>query len=87
MPDLRAAVVDELAGERQGEAAERAASERWGALREGWGAATLVTGSDDSVGPARRAGLIVVRIGPRAGAPGPSTGEARITRRATCSTR
>ena len=41
-------------------------------LRREWQADRLVTSRDSDVGPARRAGLIVVRIGPRDPASAPS---------------
>ena len=72
LPDVAAVVVDEPDADHPTEDLERAATERWAMLRSEWHADRLVTSRDSSVGPARRAGLIVVRIGPRDPASAPS---------------
>jgi hypothetical protein len=63
--DLSVASFDEMPVERAGDAADRLAVDRWLALRDAWRAGRLITRHDGSVGPARRAGLEVIRIGPR----------------------
>lgn len=70
-PDIPAAVFDDPAVDRASEAAERAAVESWSLVGNDWHADRLLTGRDSSVGPARKAGLTVVRIGPRAPVPSP----------------
>lgn len=65
LPDVAAVVIDELDADHPTEDLERDATERWGVLRREWQADRLVTSGNSSVGPARRAGLLVVRIGPR----------------------
>ena len=64
--------VDELDAEGPNEATRRGAVEGWRQLGETWHADRLITDRDSSVGPARRAGLTVVRIGPRDPGPAPS---------------
>ncbi len=64
-PDLDVALFDEPPVERLGEPAGGDAVERWRAIGETWGAGRLVTRRTSSVGPARSAGLEVVRVGPR----------------------
>ena len=66
VPDLAVAAFDEPAADRAGDDAERDAIDHWAAIRSAWNADWLVTGRASSVGPARRADLVVVRIGPRA---------------------
>ena len=68
--DLAVEVFDEPTADRAGEAADRRAVEQWAAVRDAWGAAWLLTASATSVGPARRADLAVVHIGPRDEDPG-----------------
>lgn len=64
-PDLDVALFDEREAERLGEPAGGDAVERWRTVGETWGAGRLVTRRTTSVGPARSAGLEVVRVGPR----------------------
>ncbi len=68
--DLLIVAFDESAARRSGDAADQLAAEQWGRLRDEWQADRVLTGHDPSVGPARRAGLTVVRIGPRGRTPG-----------------
>jgi hypothetical protein len=72
VPDLAALTWDEPVVIRAGEALERTAVDRWSTLRDDLKADRLITRRESSVGPARRAGFTVVRIGPRGPAPGPS---------------
>lgn len=72
LPDLAMVAFDEAGSGRSGDAAERQAAEQWGQLRDEWQADRLITAHEPSVGPARRAGLTVVRIGPRGSTPGAS---------------
>lgn len=72
LPDVAAVVVDDPDADHPADDADRAATGRWGRLGEEWQADCLVTDRDASVGPAHRAGLTVVRIGPRDPAAGPS---------------
>ena len=65
LPDVAAVVVDEPDADHPTEDLEHAATERWATLRREWQADRLVTSRRSYVGPARRAGLLVVRIGPR----------------------
>ena len=67
--DLVIVAFDEVGSGRSGDAADQLATEQWDRLRDEWQADRLVTGNEASVGPARRAGLTVVRIGPRGAAP------------------
>lgn len=71
-PDLAVVPFEEGTAGRSTDVATRLAVEYWSRLREDWQADRLVTGRGSSVGPARRAGLTVVRIGPRGSASGPS---------------
>ena len=64
-PGLAVAAFDEPEPERAGAALDRRTVEAWTALRREWAARWLLTSRAASVGPARRAGLSVVRIGPR----------------------
>lgn len=67
-PRLAVALFDEPEGERTGDGKGRPTSaERWQELASGWGADRLFTQRASSVGPARRAGLEVVWIGPQPG--------------------
>ncbi len=63
--DLAVHAFDEPVADRAGETAERQAVERWIEARDTWNAAWLLTSRPTSVGPARRAELSVVHIGPR----------------------
>lgn len=63
--DIAVHAFDEPTSDRPGEAAARRAIEQWAAARDAWAAAWLLTARAASVGPARRADLSVVRIGPR----------------------
>jgi len=65
---LDVARFDEPPPERQGDDLDRAAVLAWSELREAWRADWLLTARASSVGPARRAGLSVARIGPRGAA-------------------
>jgi hypothetical protein len=62
--DLLVELFDEAAGAASGDGTDRLKVERWGGLRDIWDADRLITGNPGSVGPARRAGMTVVRIGP-----------------------
>jgi hypothetical protein len=62
--DLLVELFDETAAVAQGDGTDRPLVERWGGLRDAWDADRLITGNPGSVGPARRAGITVVRIGP-----------------------
>jgi hypothetical protein len=64
-PELRVVPVAGQHGERRTEAADRSQVDTWRAIRSGPGIAWLLTGDPRAVGPARRAGFRVVRIGPR----------------------
>lgn len=67
MPDLRVvAVPDRVPGARAGDPADRSASDRWRVLAAEWHAGHLITSDPSWVGAARRAGLVVTRVGPRA---------------------
>ena len=57
---------DEPEANRVGEPSARDAVARWAEVRDLWDATWLITSRATSVGPARRAGLAVIRIGPRA---------------------
>lgn len=72
LPGLDIVAFDEAGSGRLGEAADRQAAEQWDWLRDEWQAERLITVHELSVGPARRAGLTVVRIGPRGSSPGAS---------------
>jgi hypothetical protein len=61
--DLDVHPFDEPESDRAGDIAH--AVERWTAARELWQAGWLVSSRATSIGPARRADLRVVRIGPR----------------------
>lgn len=63
--DLSVARFDEPPIDRPGDEAERDAVACWVEARRTWSAGWLLTGRSTSVGPARRAGLSVARIGPR----------------------
>ncbi len=63
--ELDVAGFDEPASDRPGDDADRLAVEAWSDLRRTWRADWLLTARPTSVGPARRAGLSVARIGPR----------------------
>jgi hypothetical protein len=80
VPDV-AAVVVEPDVDHAGEAADRAATARWGTLSGQWQADRLVTDRASSVAPARRAGLTVVQIGPRDPASGPPVERADLEAR------
>jgi hypothetical protein len=64
-PELRVLPVVVQHSERRTEAADRSLVSAWRAIRPDRGPAWLLTGDPRAVGPARRAGLRVVRIGPR----------------------
>jgi hypothetical protein len=64
-PDLRVAAFDEPDVDRGGGVTDHRATERWRQLRTAFRADRLVTRRAAGVGAARRAGLEVVRIGPR----------------------
>jgi len=66
--ELDVACFDEPAADRPGDEADRLAVGAWSELRRTWRAEWLLTARPTSVGPARRAGLSVVRIGPRGSA-------------------
>ncbi|MEA2537076.1 MAG: hypothetical protein QOF11_1310 [Chloroflexota bacterium] len=74
-PDVLVVSLAARPGERRTEAAGRSLVDAWRGIRTEWSVAWLVTGDPRSVGPARRAGLRVVRIGPR-----PAGVEAEIER-------
>lgn len=63
--DLDVQSFHEPEADRVGDSA-RHAVERWTEVRDAWAASWLLTSRATSVGPARRAGLAVIRIGPRA---------------------
>jgi hypothetical protein len=63
--DLDVHPFEEPGLDRAGELSASHAVERWTEVRDAWGATWLLTSRITSVGPARRAGLAVVRIGPR----------------------
>ena len=65
IPDLAVAAFDEPAADRVGDATDHEAVEAWAGVGQTWRAEWLVTARASSVGPARRADLAVVRIGPR----------------------
>jgi len=71
-PDVAAAAFVVPDADRPNEATRRGAVEGWRQLGEAWHADRLITDRHSSVGPARRAGLTVVRIGPRDPCPAPS---------------
>ncbi len=70
LPDLAVVTFDEAGSGRLGDAVDRLVADQWSRLRDEWQADRLITGHEPSVGPARRAGLTVVRIGPRGSTPG-----------------
>ena len=64
-PELQVVPVAVQYSERRTEAADRSLVGAWRAIRPAGAVAWLLTGDPRAVGPARRAGLRVVRIGPR----------------------
>jgi hypothetical protein len=64
-PELRVVPVALQHGERRTDSTDRSLVDTWRAIRGAWPVAWLLTGDPRAVGPARRAGLRVVRIGPR----------------------
>jgi hypothetical protein len=74
-PELRVRPTVAQPSERRTEAADRSLVNAWRAIRPDRGPTWLLTGDPRAVGPARRAGLRVVRIGPR-----PASIEADIER-------
>ena len=62
--DLPVVACDEETPIPSGGGTDRAHAERWAELRETWQAGWLITDHAAAVGPARRAGLTVIRIGP-----------------------
>jgi hypothetical protein len=66
-PEIEVAACAEPGAVRGSDTGEREAVGRWREIGDAWQAGRLVTSRPSSVGPARRAGLEVVRIGPRGG--------------------
>jgi hypothetical protein len=62
--DLAVVAFDETAVASPGNGTDAPLVGRWNRLREAWGAERLITPHAVAVGPARRAGLTVIRIGP-----------------------
>lgn len=74
-PEARVLPIVAQPSERRTEAADRSLVSAWRAIRPDGSPAWLLTGDPRAVGPARRAGLRVVRIGPR-----PASVEADVER-------